>query len=184
MGHSFGGAVTTAWAVDAPESMRGAVMLAGLTYPWPAGDNAYHAAASTAVFGPSINALVRNRALKSGARGAVDWVFKPQSPPNGYADYIGAELASRPKTFRENGRDITNINEAMARLIPSYSKIEIPVELIHGTEDSILPIDAHARRFKAALPSAELTELRGVGHMAHHVAPDALVASAKRILTS
>jgi len=181
-GHSFGGSVATAWAVDAPESIRGAVILAGLTYPWPAGDNAYHAAASTAVFGPSINALVRNRALKSGAGRAVAWVFKPQLPPNGYAQYIGAELASRPKTFRENGRDITNINEAMRSLIPRYADIRVPVELIHGTEDTILPIDAHARRFKAALPTAKLTELSGVGHMAHHAAPNELVAAAKRVL--
>ncbi len=181
MGHSFGGAVATAWAVDAPETIRGAVMLAGLTYPWPAGDNAYHAAASTAVFGPPINALVRNRALKSGAERAVAWVFKPQQPPLGYAGYIGAELASRPKTFRENGRDITNINEAMEKLIPRYPSINVPIELIHGTEDAILPIEAHARRFKAALMSANLTELKGVGHMAHHAAPKELVAAAKRI---
>ncbi len=181
MGHSFGGAVATAWAVDAPETIQGAVMLAGLTYPWPAGDNAYHAAASTAVFGPPINALVRRRALKSGAERAVAWVFQPQDPPAGYAEYIGAELASRPKTFRENGRDITNINEAMESLIPRYPGIDVPIELIHGTEDTILPIEAHARRFKAALPSANLTELRGVGHMAHHAAPEELVAAAKRI---
>ncbi len=183
MGHSFGGAVATAWAVDAPQSIMGAVILAGLTYPWPAGDNAYHAAASTSLFGPAINAIVRNRALKSGAAGAVDWVFRPQIPPVGYAEYIGAELASRPATFRENGRDITNINEAMAALIPRYSGISIPVELIHGTEDSILPVEAHAERFKAALPAARFTALKGVGHMVHHAAPKEMLAAARRIVS-
>ena len=181
VGHSFGGAVATAWAVDAPESVSGAVILAGVTYSWPAGDNAYHAAASTAVLGPPINAMIRRRALESGAGGAVNWVFKPQTPPNGYASYIGAELASRPVSFRENGRDITNVNEALEQLSPRYPALPVPIELVHGTADKIVPIDAHARRFKAAVPTARLTELPGVGHMVHHVASDEVIAAIKRI---
>lgn len=181
VGHSFGGAVATAWAVDAPSQTRGAVILAGVTYPWPAGDNVYHAAAATAVFGPPINALVRRRAQNTGADGAVNWVFKPQAAPDGYASYIGAELASRPQSFRENGRDITNVNEALETLSAQYPDLNVPIELVHGTADKIVPIEAHARRFKAALPRARLTELPGIGHMVHHVASDVVIAAVQRI---
>jgi len=181
MGHSYGGAVAAAWAVDAPESIAGAVIVSGVTYPWPAGDNAFHAAASTAVFGPPINALLRRRALEKSASGAVTWVFKPQTPPAGYAEYIGAELASRPTTFRENGRDITNVNVALEGISPRYAELRVPIELVHGTADEIVPIEAHARRFKAALPSANLTELQGFGHMVHHVAEDEVIGAVKRI---
>ena len=184
VGHSFGGAVATAWAVDAPDTVRGAVIVAGVTYPWPAGDNAYHAAAATSVFGPPINALVRRRALNSGASGAVEWVFKPQTPPAGYADYIGAELASRPASFRANGQDITNVNDALEGLSARYPAMRVPVELVHGTADKIVPIDAHARRFKAALPSARITELPGVGHMAHHVAERAVIDAIRRVASA
>jgi pimeloyl-ACP methyl ester carboxylesterase len=181
VGHSFGGAVAAAWAVDAPAQTRGAVIVSGVTYPWPAGDNAYHAAASTAIFGPPINALVRRRALRTGADGAVNWVFQPQAAPAGYAQYIGAELASRPASFRENGRDITNVNEALEIVSERYGALNIPIELVHGTADKIVPIDAHARRFQAALPAARLTELPGIGHMAHHVAAEAVIAAVQRI---
>lgn len=181
LGHSYGGAVAAAWAVDAPESLSGAVLVSGLTYAWPAGDNAYHAAAATAVFGPSVNALVRNRALNGGARRAVEWVFQPQDPPAGYADFIGAELASRPATFRENGRDISNVNAAMAIVSQGYPDLKVPVELLHGTADKILPIEDHARRFKAANPAVRLTELPGVGHMAHQVAKTQVIDAVKRL---
>ena len=181
VGHSFGGAVAAAWTVDAPESIAGNVIVSGVTYPWPAGDNMFHAATSTALLSRPINAMMRGRVLERGAGSAVEWVFQPQSPPVGYAEYLGAELASRPATFRENGRDITNVNEAMETLSPQYPAIPVPVELIHGTDDQIVPIEAHARRFEADLPAARLTELPGVGHMAHHVGIDALIAAVKRI---
>ncbi len=181
LGHSYGGAVAAAWAVDAPDSLSGTAIVSGLTYPWPAGDNAYHAAAATAVFGPSVNALVRRRALNGGAKRAVNWVFQPQDPPTGYADYIGAELASRPSTFRENGRDITNVNDAMRVVSQGYSSLSVPVELLHGTADRIVPIDDHARRFKAANPAVRLTELPGIGHMAHQVSQTEVIAALKRL---
>ena len=149
--------------MDAPASLSGAAIVSGLTYPWPAGDNAYHAAAATALFGPPVNALVRNRALNGGAKRAVNWVFEPQDPPKGYVDFIGAELASRPSTFRENGRDITNVNEAMRIVSQGYPKLQVPVELLHGTADKILPVEDHARRFKSANPKVRLTELPGIG---------------------
>ena len=181
IGHSYGGAVAAAWAVDAPSSIAGAVIVSGVTYPWPAGDNAFHAASATAVFGPPINALIRRRLGDKGASGAVTWVFQPQTPPAGYAEYIGAELASRPLTFRENGRDITNVNAALELISPEYPGLSVPIELIHGTVDKIVPIEAHALRFKAALPTANLTELPGVGHMAHHVAQDEVIKAVERI---
>jgi len=181
LGHSYGGAVAAAWAVDAPESLAGAVIVSGLTYPWPAGDNAYHAAAATAVFGPPVNALVRNRALNGGIKNAVRRVFRPQTPPEGYVDFIGAELASRPATFRENGRDITNVNQAMRITSQGYATLKVPVELLHGTEDKIVPIEEHARRFKATNRAVRLTELPGVGHMAHQVAQSDVIAALERL---
>jgi len=181
LGHSYGGAVAAAWTVDAPESVSGAVIVSGVTYPWPGGDNTYHAAAATSVFGPPVNALVRNRTLNGGAKKAVGWVYQPQTPPEGYAEFIGAELASRPATFRENGRDISNVNEAMERVSKGYPSLKVPVELLHGMVDKIVPIDAHARRFKADNPAARLTELPGVGHMAHQVAQTELIAALKRL---
>ncbi len=62
----------------------------------------------------------------------------------------------------------------MARRYPGLS---IPVEILHGTVDSIVPIAVHARPMAAVLPDARLTELPGVGHMPHHARPDAARAA-------
>ena len=42
--------------------------------------------------------------------------------------------------------------------------INVPALIVHGTADNILPIDATARRFTAALPSATYVEIEGAPH--------------------
>ncbi len=43
-------------------------------------------------------------------------------------------------------------------------KIDVPALIVHGTADNILPIDATARRFTKALPSADYLEIDGAPH--------------------
>ncbi|MFC9917425.1 alpha/beta fold hydrolase [Agromyces binzhouensis] len=43
-------------------------------------------------------------------------------------------------------------------------RIDVPVLIVHGTADRILPIDATARRFRPLLPSAEYIEIEGAPH--------------------
>jgi non-heme chloroperoxidase len=43
-------------------------------------------------------------------------------------------------------------------------KIDVPVLIVHGTADNILPIDVSGRRFAKALPSAEYVEIDGAPH--------------------
>jgi non-heme chloroperoxidase len=44
------------------------------------------------------------------------------------------------------------------------AKIDIPVLIVHGTADNILPIDVTGRRFAKALPGAEYVEIDGAPH--------------------
>lgn len=44
------------------------------------------------------------------------------------------------------------------------AKIDVPLLVLHGTEDAIVPIDVAARRMKQLVPDAELVELDGAPH--------------------
>jgi 3-oxoadipate enol-lactonase len=48
--------------------------------------------------------------------------------------------------------------------LSSLSTAPFPVTLIHGDADMLIPVE-RAREIKAALPSARLIELQGIGHM-------------------
>ncbi|HEY3476581.1 MAG TPA: alpha/beta hydrolase [Anaerolineales bacterium] len=47
---------------------------------------------------------------------------------------------------------------------PLLSTLKIPVVIVHGDADALVPID-RAREIKAALPQAHLVEISGAGHM-------------------
>jgi pimeloyl-ACP methyl ester carboxylesterase len=47
---------------------------------------------------------------------------------------------------------------------PLLSTLHVPVVLVHGDADALIPVD-RAREVKAALPSAYLVEINGAGHM-------------------
>ena len=65
-------------------------------------------------------------------------------------------------------------------MAPRYGTLTLPVEIVHGTADRVVPIDVHAEVLLQQVPSAHLTRLEGVGHMPHHAAPEAVVAAIDR----
>jgi pimeloyl-ACP methyl ester carboxylesterase len=57
--------------------------------------------------------------------------------------------------------------KAMAERVdstPLLSSIAVPVVVVHGDADQLIPID-RAREVKAAIPNAYLVEISGAGHM-------------------
>jgi len=49
-------------------------------------------------------------------------------------------------------------------LMSHLSSVKFPVVLIHGNADVLIPIE-RAKEIKTVLPSAQLVELQGAGHM-------------------
>ncbi len=57
--------------------------------------------------------------------------------------------------------------KAMAERVdstPLLSSLNVPVVLVHGDADQLIPVD-RAREVKTALPNAYLVEINGAGHM-------------------
>ena len=58
--------------------------------------------------------------------------------------------------------------------------LHLPVEIVHGTQDSIVPARIHAERLVTTLPDAQLTLLPGVAHMPHHTHAADVIAAIHR----
>ena len=56
----------------------------------------------------------------------------------------------------------------------------MPIEIVHGTADEVVPIGVHSEPLARQIPGAVLTRLEGIGHMPHHAAPDAVEAAIHR----
>ncbi|MBS1302799.1 alpha/beta hydrolase [Loktanella sp. SALINAS62] len=184
-GHSFGGIVAYQWALmglDEPQPVDAAavVSFAGVAMPWPGDLGAYYTINGSAFGGavtiPLLAAFVPTSTIKN----AIESTFAPQPAPEGYGDFIGAPLTLRPKSFRANVRQVNTLRPHVVEMEKRYPELSIPIEILHGTKDTTVPIDIHSEQIVKLVPSANLTRLPGVGHMPHHVAPQEAVAAIDR----
>ncbi|MGI9395130.1 MAG: alpha/beta fold hydrolase [Boseongicola sp.] len=181
LGHSFGGAVAMAWALEEPASAI--VVLSGVTLPWPGDiDFSYRVLGSAiggAVLAPIAAAFVHEEYIEQ----ILDRAFAPQSPPAGYANRAGISLATRTGALRANNRQVRALRPNIVEQSGRYEQIFLPVEILHGTEDTTVYLEIHAKPLADMLQDANLTVLKGVGHMPHHIVPDDIVAAIDRAAT-
>jgi pimeloyl-ACP methyl ester carboxylesterase len=181
VGHSYGGSVALAWALDAPDSPDGLVLLAAPSQVWDGGLGFRTNLLANPLAGPlaarSLPALVTDAT----AAAAVAAVFAPQPAPEGYLEYLGRDLVLNPASLRANALQLTALKPQLRAMTPRYFGLPIPVEIIHGTADTTVPLAVHSEPLAGQLPRARLTRLDGVGHMPHHAALPELLAALARL---
>jgi len=70
--------------------------------------------------------------------------------------------------------------EAMQR---DYPTLSLPIELVHGDADTIVPLHIHSAPLMNLIPNGALTVLNGAGHMPHHTHPASVIAAIDRAAT-
>lgn len=174
LGHSYGGAVALAWGLNRPDDTAALVVLSGASNPWPGGLGALYGIASSAVGGATVVPLISAYAPVARITATLDSIFAPQSAPDGYGEYIGAGLTLRRETLRANARQVNSLRPHVVEMSARYGTLPMPVEIVHGTADDVVPLHIHSEPLARQIPGAVLTRLEGIGHMPHHAAPDAV----------
>ncbi len=175
IGHSYGGAVALSWALqDAPKAM---VLLAAPSLPWPDKLDIWYRATEIPLLRAALATLAAAFVPRAYVRRATDGVFAPQTAPPNYHSQFGAMLATRVRNLAVNAASVNTLRADIVAQMQGYTALTLPIALLHGTDDKIVPLKIHAQPLSQVLPNSRLTVLQGVGHMPHHAAPDA-VASA------
>lgn len=181
LGHSYGGAVALAWALDHPEGLAGVVNLSGASMPWPGGLGALYSITGTSVGGAIVPPLITAFAPGRSMEDTIAAVFAPNPAPEGYAEHFGPLLSLRRETLRANARQVNGLRPHIVEMSERYGEITVPVEIVHGARDTIVPPAIHSERLVELIPGAQLTILADVGHMPHHIAPAEVIAAVDRI---
>jgi pimeloyl-ACP methyl ester carboxylesterase len=87
----------------------------------------------------------------------------------------------RRANFRANAEQVAVLGAALRRLAPSYQSLALPVEILHGTADGVVPQAGLLAALVAQIPGARLTLLPGVGHMPHYGDPEPILAAVSRV---
>ncbi|MEM7720512.1 MAG: alpha/beta hydrolase [Pseudomonadota bacterium] len=178
LGHSYGGAVAMAWALEEPAAA--VVILSGATMPWPGDLRRYYRIFGSALGSGLGGALVSAFVPESQVRSSLDGVFAPAAVDPGYYEGAAVPLAVRRDTFRANARQVKSLRPHIVEMAARYPDVTLPVEILHGTADETVRTDIHAEPLRDALPNAELTVLDGSGHAPHHVTPKPVIAAIDR----
>jgi pimeloyl-ACP methyl ester carboxylesterase len=181
VGHSWGGALAAAFALDNPARVAGLVLLAPPLYPLNRSMTWLYTAFATPIFGWL---YARTLALPLGAPFigvALSSAFLPQWPPRHYVGRTAAMLLLRPATFIANARDVADLAGHLDGQQARYASLAVPTTIITGDRDMIVAARRHAQRFAAAVPHATLVVLPGIGHMLHHVAAERVVAEIENL---
>lgn len=181
LGHSYGGSVAMAWALERPDQVAGVVSLAGATMPWPGGLGPWYSIAGSAIGSATVVPLLLNSVDVSDADSIGARLFRPNSLPSGYIDYVGVDLALRRSVIQQNARQINRLKRNLESMSEQYPTVQAPVEILHGTADGTVPAAVHAQPMAELLPNAQLTLLPGIGHMPHHAATRDVVAAVDRV---
>ncbi len=181
LGHSYGGAVALAWAVNHPQTLSGLVMLAGAAMPWKTGLSTYYKVLSHPVLGPLAIPFLTAFVDDTRVEQAVGEIFEPQSAPVKYLHHIGAGLTLRRHSLRANALQRANLLSEIEAIHDRYGEIDAPTEILHGTVDTTVGLHIHAEPLAAQIAGAILTPLPGIGHMPHHVVPDEVIAAIDRV---
>ncbi|WP_187432095.1 2-succinyl-6-hydroxy-2,4-cyclohexadiene-1-carboxylate synthase [Roseobacter fucihabitans] len=183
VGHSFGGAVALAWALERPEDTAALVLLAAASMPWEGELGALYQVNSSLPGSLFVVPLITAFTPDSRIETTVKSIFAPQPMPDGYLDHIGPDMSLRRATLRANAQQVNNLRPHIIEMSKQYPDLLMPVELLHGTADTTVGLRIHSEPLAELLPNATLTRLEGVGHMPHHAAPEQVVAAIERATT-
>ena len=178
LGHSFGAAVALAWALDAPDDVAAVVTLGGYVLPLGGPPPWVVALMRSPTMLRGLGAVGRSRPGRPLVESAVRRAFSPGSPPPAYTR-IAPQLALQTANLIGDGEDRKAVEEGLAALEPRYPTLAVPLVILVGLSDRMVP-PSTSERLHELVPGSELVRLPDAGHMPQFTAPDAVVAAVDR----
>ncbi len=165
VGHSLGGGIALALALDHPESLSGLALIAPLTQPVVARPKVFGDLATQSRLGRWLVAWTLGPVVSLLASGV--WrkrTFAPEPVPFDYWSRGGKILAARSKTLMAGARDMENQPRELPIMVKRYASLAVPVAILFGAQDHLLDPKEQGEVFCAQNAKAELTLIDG-GHM-------------------
>lgn len=165
VGHSLGGAIALAMALDHSDKIGGLALLAPLTQPIEAVPQVFKALDLRSPIARTVLAwTLAAPAGRLGADAANAQVFGPEPFPVDFETRGGAALTLRPEAFVAACRDVEAARGEMAGIAARYGELSLPVGIMFARGDLLLDPTVHAQTTVAAIKGAELKMIDG-GHM-------------------
>ena len=184
LGQSYGGSTALEWGLQGGDNGPAAlVLLSAPSMPWPGDLGFSYRVLSNPVGQALVVPVAAALVSESFVEKTIARIFAPEAMPAGYIAHIGADLTLRRSTLANNAEQVNGLRPQIVAMQTRYSDLNIPVELIHGDADTIVPLSIHSAKLVKLLPDARLTVVPGGGHMPQHTQTDLVVEVTLRAAT-
>ena len=167
VGHSLGGAVGLALALNHPGVVRALALIAPLTQAQPTPPAAFRAlaAGATSRVGRFALAYLLDIPLGrlSGPKTRAS-VFAPEAAPDDFDVRGGGALALRPGNVAAAMFELGAISREMAELSSRYDELTLPVSILYARGDRVLDYRRDGEAAARRIPRCRLELVEG-GHM-------------------
>jgi len=180
LGHSWGTLVAVALALQAPDLVRGLVLLSGYYFPTARLDVPLLSQPAIPVIGdvmrytvsPLLGRLLLPRILRR--------VFEPAPVPERFDRLFPKGMTLRPSQLRASAGDTALMIPAATALQAHYRELKAPVVILTGAGDKIVDVDRQSRQLHKTIPQSRFVVLPGLGHMVHQLAPEEVMKAVDR----
>jgi pimeloyl-ACP methyl ester carboxylesterase len=180
VGHSLGGAVALALALDHPECLSGLALIAPLTQvvETPAPFRAFD------IKSPLLRSIIAwTLATPVGMRTAdqaLKAVFAPEKPSPDFMTQGGGALSLRPQCYYAASADLVAAHDSMGEVVRRYPEFTVPIGILYGKSDQILDPRMNGQATKEQIPGLDLELIEG-GHVLPATQPDAVADFIRRM---
>jgi pimeloyl-ACP methyl ester carboxylesterase len=173
VGHSLGGALSLAIALNHPDCAGALALIAPLTH---AQDDVPEPFQGLVVYSPALRKIIAwTLAVPMAIRRAPELlkiVFGPDAVPADYPTRGGGLLGLRPKSFYNTSSDLVVVNDDLPGMMTRYGGLTIPLAMLFAKGDRILDYRRQGEAMKQKCPALDLVLLDQHGHMLPVTAPD------------
>jgi pimeloyl-ACP methyl ester carboxylesterase len=174
LGHSWGTQVAVSLGLDWAQSVRSLVLLSGYYYPSVRIDVGLLSPPAIPVLGDLLRYTV------SPLVGRLTWplilrkLFGPNPTPR-HMERFPKWMVLRPGQIRASAEETALMIPSAARLSRRYGQLTVPVVIMAGDADRVVTMANQSLRLHEELDGSGFHAVPGVGHMIHHIVPDAVL---------
>ncbi|MEM7319316.1 MAG: alpha/beta hydrolase [Pseudomonadota bacterium] len=180
VGHSLGGAVALALALERPDFVAGLALICPLTQPVEEPPEVFR---PFQIRSPVLRRFIARTfavpLLNRTAQSVLRNVFAPQVCPPDFLYRGGAALGLRPEAYMAASADLVYSGPGIAALAKRYDDLTMPREILYGAKDPLLDPALHGTSMEKF--GFSVTMAAGLGHMLPITNPESCETLIRRV---
>jgi len=183
VGHSWGGALALVYAINYSKEVAGLVLVAPAVYESQDGVSFLTKLPAVPVIGDAVNFVLTPLFGASVVRRDLKKAFAPDPVPRNYLRSVLSEW-TRPSKVKSYAVDDALLTDCLKKFSPRYSEIRLPVSILAGDSDLIVPEKENAERLHKAMPGSRFVLLPKSGHEIPFTRPQAVIEAIGYVTSS